>query len=263
AGGVAVPVDTFVEDDFQVTGASLEAKVTPRTKAILISYPNNPTGAVLSRQNLLEIAAVAEKYDLVVISDEIYERLIYTAAHLHFASLPGMFERTIVMSGVSKSFAMTGWRIGYVTAPAELLDAMRKLHQYLIMSAPTMGQVAALEALLHGEDDVAAMRAEYDWRRRRIVEGFNQMGLSCFEPGGAFYAFPNISVTGLSSAEFCERLLLEERVAVIPGSAFGRSGEGFVRASYATSYAHIETALERMAAFVQRYALPEVVSSTA
>ncbi len=263
AGGVPVAVDTFASDNFQVTGAGLEAKLTARTKAILISYPNNPTGAVLSRQNLLEIAAVAEKYDLLVISDEIYERLVYTGTHINFATLPGMYERTIVMSGLSKSFAMTGWRIGYVTAPPELLDAMRKLHQYLIMSAPTMGQVAALEALLYGEDDVASMRAEYDRRRRLIVEGFNAMGLTCFEPGGAFYAFPNISSTGLSSAEFCERLLYEERVAVVPGGAFGSSGEGFIRASYATSTVNIEKALERMARFVRRCALPAVASSSA
>lgn len=263
AGGVPVSVDTFVGDDFQVTGASLEAKVTPRTKAILISYPNNPTGAVLSRQNLMEIAAVAEKYDLLVISDEIYERLVYTGTHINFATLPGMYERTIVMSGMSKSFAMTGWRIGYVTAPPELLDAMRKLHQYLIMSAPTMGQVAALEALLYGDEDVAYMRAEYDRRRRLIVEGFNRMGLTCFEPGGAFYAFPNIHRTGLTSAEFCERLLYEERVAVVPGGAFGASGEGFIRASYATSTANIEKALERMARFVERCTLPAMASSSA
>jgi aminotransferase len=256
AGGVAVPVDTSVVDGFQVTGAALEARITPRTKAILISYPNNPTGAILTRERLLEIAAVAEKYDLVVISDEIYERLVYTGEHIPFANLPGMYERTIVMSGMSKSFAMTGWRIGYVMAPPELLDAMRKLHQYLIMSAPTMGQVAALEALLDGEDDVAQMRAEYDRRRRLIVAGFNAIGLPCFEPGGAFYAFPDIRPTGLTSAEFCERLLYEERVAVVPGGAFGRSGEGFIRASYATSYTNIEAALERMARFVQRLNMP-------
>ncbi len=262
AGGVPVMVDTYVEDGFQVTGASLEAKITPRTKAILISYPNNPTGAVLSRQNLLEIAAVAEKYDLVVISDEIYERLVYTGEHVCFASLPGMAERTIIMSGMSKTFAMTGWRIGYVLAPPELLDAMRKLHQYLIMSAPTMGQEAALEALLHGEAAVYSMRTEYDRRRRLIVDGFNHMGLTCFEPGGAFYAFPDIRMTGMSSAEFCERLLLEERVAVVPGDAFGRSGQGFIRASYATSYENIQTALERMARFVQRHAMPAAAQAS-
>jgi aminotransferase len=255
AGGVPVAVNAYAEDDFQVTGASLEANVTPRTKAILISYPSNPTGAVLSRERLLEIAAVAEKYDLVVISDEIYERLVYTHPHTNFASLPGMAERTILLSGVSKSFAMTGWRIGYASGPREILAAMRKLHQYLIMSAPTMGQVAALEALQHGEDDVAMMRAAYDRRRRLIVDGFNAMGLPCFEPGGAFYAFPDVRGTGLSSEQFCEQLLLEEQVAVIPGGAFGRSGEGFIRASYATSEANIEVALERMGRFVRRHSL--------
>jgi aminotransferase len=255
AGGVPVTVDTYVEDDFQVTGASLEAKITPRTKAILISYPSNPTGAVLSRERLLEIAGIAEKYDLVVISDEIYERLIYRQAHINFATLPGMAERTILMSGVSKSFAMTGWRIGYASAPPEIMAAMRKLHQYLIMSAPTMGQMAALQALLHGEDDVAMMRDQYDRRRRLIVDGFNAMGLPCFEPGGAFYAFPNITGTGLSSEQFCEQLLREEQVAVIPGGAFGQSGEGFIRASYATSEANIEVALERMRHFVHRHSL--------
>lgn len=253
AGGVPVTVDTYVEHDFQVTGADLEASVTPRTKAILISYPNNPTGAVLSRERLLEIAAVARKHDLVVISDEIYERLIYKQQHINFAALPGMYERTILMSGVSKSFAMTGWRIGYVSAPPDIMAAMHKLHQYLIMSAPTMGQVAALEALLHGEADVETMRAEYDRRRRLIVAGFNAMGLTCFEPGGAFYAFPSIVSTGLSSEDFCERLLHEEQVAVIPGSAFGHSGQGFIRASYATSTANIELALDRMSRFVQRH----------
>jgi aminotransferase len=255
AGGVPVIVPTFVENDFQVTGAELEAAITPRTKAVLISYPNNPTGAALTRERLLEIAAVAEKYDLVVISDEIYERLVYGVEHISFASLPGMYERTILLSGVSKSFAMTGWRIGYATAPVEIMSAMRKLHQYLIMSAPTMGQVAALEALLNGEDDVRTMCAEYDRRRRLIVDGFNDLGLRCFEPRGAFYAFPSIAATGMTDEEFCESLLREDRVVVIPGSAFGQSGQGFVRASYTASYATIENALERMAQFLQRHGL--------
>jgi aminotransferase len=253
AGGVPIHVDTFVEDHFQVTGAMLEAAVTPRTKAILINYPNNPTGAVLSRERMLEIAAVAEKYDLLVLSDEIYERLVYGVEHTNFASLPGMYERTILMSGMSKTFAMTGWRIGYVCAPREIMEGIRKLHQYLIMSAPTVGQYAALEALTHGEDDVREMHGEYDKRRRLIVDGFNQLGLHCFEPRGAFYAFPNIGVTGMSDEEFCERLLMEERVAVVPGSAFGRSGAGFVRASYATSRERIEIALERLARFMRRH----------
>jgi aminotransferase len=253
AGGVPVMVETFAEDDFQVTGAMLEAAITPRTKAILINYPNNPTGAILTRERMQEIASLAQKYDLVVISDEIYERLVYGAEHSCFASLPGMYERTIVMSGVSKSFAMTGWRIGYVSAPQELMEAIRKLHQYLIMSAPTVGQVAAMEALLHGEEDVRAMQAEYDRRRRVIVDGFNDLGLTCFEPRGAFFAFPSIAATGMSDEVLCESLLREERVAVIPGSAFGRSGEGFIRASYATSMDNIEKALERIERFMRRH----------
>ncbi|MGQ9889096.1 MAG: aminotransferase class I/II-fold pyridoxal phosphate-dependent enzyme [Aggregatilineales bacterium] len=253
AGGVPVPVHTYVEHQFQVTGAALEAAVTGRTKAILISYPNNPTGAVLTREHMAEVAAVAERHDLLVISDEIYERLVYGVEHINFATLPGMYERTVLMSGVSKAFAMTGWRIGYVSGPVEIMDAMRKLHQYLIMSAPTIGQVAALEALERGEDDVAYMRAEYDRRRRLIVDGFNSLGLACFEPRGAFYAFPSVAATGMTDAEFCDRLLQEERVAVIPGSAFGASGAGFVRASYATSCENIERALERIARFLQRH----------
>jgi aminotransferase len=253
AGGIAVSVDTFVEDEFQVTGAMLEASITPRTKAILINYPNNPTGAILTRERMMEIAAVAEKHDLIVISDEIYERLVYGVEHVNFASLPGMYERTILMSGMSKSFAMTGWRIGYVTASRPIMEAIRKLHQYLIMSASTVGQVAALEALRYGEDDVSAMRAEYDQRRRLIVGGFNELGLSCFEPRGAFYAFPSIAAAGMSDEQFCETLLHEERVAFVPGSAFGRCGTGFIRASYATSYENIEIALERLAHFMRRH----------
>lgn len=253
AGGVPVVVDTCAEDDFQVTGAQLEAAISPRTKAILINYPNNPTGAILSRGRLDEIAAVAEKYDLVVISDEIYERLVYGTQHVSFAALPGMYERTILLSGMSKSFAMTGWRIGYVTASPAIMEAVRKLHQYLIMSAPTTGQVAAVEALQNGDDAVRAMVAEYDARRRLIVDGFNRLGLTCFEPRGAFYAFPSIAAAGMADEEFCERLLYEERVAVIPGSAFGRSGTGHIRACYATSRQNIEIALERLERFMQRH----------
>lgn len=253
AGGIPVPVPTYVENHFQVTGADLEARVTPRTKAILISYPSNPTGSVLSRERMLEIAAVAEKYDLAVLSDEIYERLVYGVEHTHFASLPNMHERTIVLSGMSKSYAMTGWRIGYVTAPEDLINAMKKFHQYLIMSAPTMGQMAAIEALNHGEDDVQYMRAAYDRRRRLIVDGFNRLGMTCFEPRGAFYAFPSISHTGMDEETFCETLLKEDHVAMIPGSAFGASGAGFVRASYASSEENIQRALERIERFLQRH----------
>ena len=216
---------------------------------------------MLTREHLLEVAAVAEKYDLVVISDEIYERLVYGLEHVCFAALPDMYDRTILLSGVSKAFAMTGWRIGYATAPPAIMDAMRKLHQYLIMSAPTIGQVAALEALQYGESDVRMMVADYDHRRRLIVDGFRDLGLPCFEPRGAFYCFPDIRGTGLTDEEFCEQLLREERVAVVPGSAFGDSGAGFIRASYTASYANIERALERMARFMQRRQLAKLTAT--
>ena len=251
AGGVPIMVQTSVEHEFQVTGAALEAHITERTKAILISYPNNPTGAILTATHIQQIAAIAEKYDLVVVSDEIYERLTYGTDHINFASLPNMRQRTIVLSGMSKAYAMTGWRIGYVTAPAPLLGAMKKLHQYLIMSAPTVGQMASIQALQHGEPDVAEMVAAYDRRRRLIVDGFNAIGLTCFEPRGAFYAFPSVQATDMTSADFCEALLHDERVAVIPGDAFGASGAGFIRASYASSYENIERALERIGRFMQ------------
>lgn len=253
AGGTPVVVDTKMEDDFQVTGAQVEAVITPRTKAILIGYPNNPTGAVMTRERLLEIAQVAQKHDLLVISDEIYDRLVYGISHTCFASLPGMWERTILLGGFSKDYAMTGWRIGYAAAPADLLGAMRKVHQYTIMSAPTMSQAAALEALRHGESAVQEMVAEYDRRRRLIVSGLNSLGLPTFEPRGAFYAFPRIADSGMDDNEFAERLLREEKVAVVPGSAFGRAGAGFVRCCYATAYEKIEEALERIGRFMRRH----------
>jgi aminotransferase len=250
AGGIPVMVQTSVDHDFQVTGAELEARITPRTKAILMSYPSNPTGAILTPEHMQQVADVAEKYDLVVISDEIYERLVYGVEHVNFATLPNMVERTIVLSGVSKSYAMTGWRIGYATAPQPFIDAMKKLHQYLIMSASTIGQVAAIEAIQYGEDDVEYMRQQYDSRRQLIVDGFNRLGLTCFEPRGAFYAFPSIAITGMDDETFCELLLKEERVALIPGSAFGESGRGFIRASYANSEETIIKALERLERFM-------------
>lgn len=246
AGGTAVSVPTYVEQDFQVTVDDLERARTGRTKALLLGYPNNPTGAVLERSRLSEIADWAEKNKLLVISDEIYDRLVYGIEHTCFAALPNMRERTILLGGFSKSYAMTGWRIGYAAAPPAILAAMRKIHQYVIMSAPTTGQEAAIEALKSGEPFVEAMREEYDRRRRTIVDGFNRMGLDCFEPRGAFYAFPSVKSTGLSDEEFSERLIKEHKVAMVPGSAFGKSGAGHVRASYATSMPNIEEALDRI-----------------
>ncbi len=252
-GGVPVAVPTYVHERFQVTAETLEAAITPRTKALLIGYPNNPTGAVLGRERMAEIAALAEKHDLLVLSDEIYDRLVYGVKHTCFSSLPGMRERTVVLQGFSKAYAMTGFRVGYALAPAPLLAAMRKVHQYMIMSAPTVGQHAALAAMTHAEEAVQAMVAAYDRRRRLIVGGLNEIGLNCFEPQGAFYAFPSVAVTGMDDEGFAEQLLQEERVAVVPGSAFGESGRGFVRCSYATAYEQIEEALERMARFMRRH----------
>ncbi len=253
AGGKAVTVPTSVEHDFQVTGAEIEAAITDRTKAILISYPNNPTGAVMSRERLMEVAAVAEKYDLLIISDEIYDQLVYGIEHICFATLPGMRDRTVTLGGFSKSYAMTGWRIGYAAASEPILQAMGKIHQYTIMSAPTTAQIAALAALEKGEPFVEEMRSRYDRRRRLIVDGLNDLGLATFEPRGAFYAFPSIAVSGMDEYQFAEKLLEEEQVAVVPGSAFGASGAGYVRCSYATAYEKIEQALERMRRFVQRH----------
>ncbi len=253
AGGTPVIVDTRVEEDFQVTGAAIEAAVTPKTKAILIGYPNNPTGAVMTRERLEEVAAIARKHDLLVISDEIYDRLVYGIAHTNFATLPDMKDRTVVLGGLSKSHAMTGWRLGWAAAPTEVLQAMRKIHQYTIMSAPTTAQIAAIDALDNGEEHVEAMRAEYNRRRVLIVNGFNELGLSTFEPRGAFYSFPSIASSGMNEDEFAEKLLQEQQVAVIPGSAFGKSGTGFVRACYATSYEKIEEALERVHRFMQQH----------
>ncbi len=263
AGGVPVMAPTAVEDDFQITGAALEARITRRTKAILLSYPSNPTGAALTMEHMLQVAQVAEKHDLVVISDEIYERLVYGIEHINFATLPNMFQRTIVLSGMSKSYAMTGWRIGYATAPKAFTQAMYKIHQYLIMSAPTMGQAAALEAIHAGEDDVERMRQEYDRRRRLLVDGFNQLGMSCFEPRGAFYAFPSIAISGMDDEAFCEALLHEERLALIPGSAFGSSGRGYVRASYATSEDNIREALCRLERFLEKRGLQQPAMESA
>ncbi len=252
AGGVPVEVPLSAENGFQVEPQALEAAITPKTKAILIGYPNNPTGAVASREALLEVARIAEAHDLVVISDEIYDQLVYGVPHVCFASLPGMKRRTITLGGFSKDYAMTGWRIGYAAAPAEILAGLVRIHQYTIMSAPTIAQYAALEALRTGQPHVDEMRSEYNRRRRLIVGGLNELGLSTVEPRGAFYAFPSIAVSGMDDETFAQRLLEEERVAVVPGSAFGPGGEGYVRCSYATAYEQIEEALNRIARFVQR-----------
>lgn len=251
AGGVPVYVSTSVEQEFQVTRAAIEAAITPKTKAILIGYPNNPTGAVMSRERLLDIAALAEQYDLLVFSDEIYDRLVYGVEHTSFAQLPGMRDRTILLGGFSKAYAMTGWRLGWLAASAEIANAVRKIHQYAIMSAPTVAQYAGLAALQTGEEDVQRMVSEYDRRRQVIVAGLRQIGLPTFEPQGAFYVFPQVSSLGLTSEDFVEGLLYGEKVAVVPGDAFGPSGAGFVRMCYATSMDNIETALERIERYVR------------
>ncbi len=253
AGGKVVPVPTFVESDFKVRAADIEKKITERTKVLLLGYPNNPTGAVLDRADLEGIAELVKRDDLLVISDDIYDRLVYDGAHTCLAALPGMREHTILVNGFSKAYAMTGWRIGYAAAPANIIEAMMKVHQYVMMCAPIMGQMAAVEALRNGEPAVQKMVAEYDRRRKVIVEGLNNLGLDCFEPKGAFYAFPSIKSTGLSSAEFVEKLLTEEKVAVIPGSVFGECGEGYVRCCYAVALPDIEEALERIKRFVAKY----------
>jgi aminotransferase len=251
AGGTVVHVPTRFEDDFALDPALVEAAVTPRTKALFLGYPANPTGAVLDDAVQDELARIAERHDLLVYSDEIYDRLAYgTYRHRAFSALPGMRERTVLMGGFSKAYAMTGWRVGWICAPAAILEGIVKVHQYGIMSAPTVAQDAALAALQDGEHAVVAMVAEYDRRRRLLVDGLNRIGLPTFEPRGAFYAFPKITSIGLSSDEFTERLLREERVAVVPGDAFGPSGAGHVRMCYATSYEKLEEALRRIERFV-------------
>jgi aminotransferase len=253
AGGVVRWVGTRLEDDFALDPAAVEAAITPRTKALFLGYPCNPTGAVLRDDVQDELARIAERHDLLVYSDEIYDRLAYGSyRHRAMSALPGMRERTVLMGGFSKAYAMTGWRVGYVAAPASILEGIVKVHQYGIMSAPTTAQDAALVALTEAEDDVERMLAEYDRRRRLLVDGLNALGLTTFEPRGAFYAFPRIASTGLDSETFAQRLLEEEHVAVVPGAAFGPSGEGHVRACYATAYEQLEEALVRIGRFVAR-----------
>ncbi len=255
AGGVAVPVATTDATDFRVTAPMIEAAITPRTKAIFLGYPNNPTGAVLDHDELAAIAAVADAHDLLVFTDEIYDRLVYGEhEHTAFSALPGMRDRTVLLGGFSKSYAMTGWRIGYAAAPADLMNGIAKVHQYGIMCAPTAAQYAAIEALRNGEQHVKDMRAEYDRRRRYMTDRFNAIGMSCFEPMGAFYCFPRVSeATGMDETTFAERLLEEERVGVVPGTAFGPSGAGHVRVCYATAFEEIVEAMDRIERFTARH----------
>ncbi|MFC0469585.1 aminotransferase [Halalkalibacter kiskunsagensis] len=246
AGGVPVAVGTNRHDDFKVSASQIEAAITDRTKALMLCFPNNPTGATMTGEEMKEIAAVVERHDLLVFSDEIYAELSYDEKPVSFASLPNMKERTILISGFSKSFAMTGWRLGFVLASPDLLAAMLKLHQYSLMCAPTMAQYGALEALKSGMDDLERMKQSYKQRRNYIVKSFTEIGLPCHKPGGAFYAFPSIEKTGLTSEQFAEKLLLEERVAVVPGHVFGEGGEGHIRCSYATSMDNLEQSVERI-----------------
>lgn len=251
AGGVAVPVPTYEKDDFRLTADVIRSLITPKTKAIVFCYPNNPTGAVMEKADLMAIADVLREHDILIIADEIYAELVYGIEHTSMATLPGMYEKTLLINGFSKAFSMTGWRLGYACGPAPLMEAMKKIHQYVIMCAPTMAQWAAIEALENGMPEVERMVAEYDRRRQTIVQGFRNMGLSCFEPKGAFYCFPRISDLGMTSDEFCNRLLEAEKVAVVPGSAFGDSGEGFIRVSYAYSVESINKALVKIDRFIQ------------
>lgn len=250
AGGKPVTVQTKKENDFKITPAELEQVITNRTKAILLCTPNNPTGTMLNKQELEAIAEVAKKYDLLVISDEIYAELSYDEKFVSFAAIEGMRERTILISGFSKGFAMTGWRLGFVCAPEEISQAMLKIHQYAMMCAPTMAQFAAVEALKNGREDVEEMRKSYRRRRNYFVQSLNEIGLDCHIPGGAFYAFPSIESTGLTSEQFAERLLMEEKVAVVPGNVFGESGEGHIRCSYASSMEQLQESIKRIKNFI-------------
>lgn len=254
AGGTPVPIETKEEDEFRLLPEQLKAKITDKTKLLILPFPNNPTGGVMSKADLEAIADVLRDTNVMVLSDEIYGELRYgDEKHTPFSAIEGMKERTVVVNGFSKAFAMTGWRLGYAIGPAPIIKLMTKIHQYGIMSAPTTAQFAAIEALKNCDDDVEEMRREYNYRRRFIVDGFRAMGLSCFEPLGAFYVFPCIKSTGMTSEEFCQRLLEEEKVAVVPGNAFGESGEGFIRCSYAYSIENIQEALKRIEKFVKKY----------
>ncbi|WP_078555623.1 aminotransferase [Bacillus alkalicellulosilyticus] len=252
-GGVPVSLGTNIQDQFKLTAEQLEKAITDKTKAIMLCFPNNPTGAVMTKTELEKIAAVIEKHDLLVLSDEIYAELSYDHTHHCFSRIAGMRDRTIVISGFSKAFAMTGWRLGFTCGPSDIIGAMLKIHQYTLMCAPTFAQYGALEALQHGRDDVVRMIQSYRQRRNFFVKSFAEIGLPCHTPGGAFYAFPSITETGMSSNEFAEKLLMEERVAVVPGSVFGSGGEGHIRCSYATSLDNLEEAVKRMGRFLEKH----------
>ena len=249
--GVAVPVETVAEENFRLTAARLKEKITDRTKLLVLPFPNNPTGAVMRKEHLEEIAEVLRGTDIIILSDEIYAELTYSGRHVSIASLDGMKERTIVVNGFSKAFSMTGWRLGFACGPEPIIRQMTKIHQYAIMCAPTTSQYAAVEALRRCDENIKSMVEEYDMRRRYIVDAFNKMGLTCFEPEGAFYIFPCITSTGLTSEEFCEKLLYSKHVAVVPGGAFGACGEGYIRVSYAYSIRHITEAINRITAFLE------------
>lgn len=251
AGGVPVTITTKAENNFKLTAEEVEAAITPKTKVLILPFPNNPTGAVMTMHDLESVAEVVKKHNIMVLSDEIYAELTYGIQHTSVAAIDGMYDRTVVVNGFSKSHAMTGWRLGYACGNPDIIKAMTKVHQFAIMSAPTTSQYAAIEALRNGDSDIAMMREEYNQRRMIMVSGFNAMGLDCFEPEGAFYTFPCIQSTGLSSNDFCEKLLFGKKVAVIPGTAFGSSGEGFVRCSYAYSLKNINEALNRIEAFIK------------
>lgn len=253
AYGKAVSVPTYDKDEYRLKASELEKCITPKSKVLILAYPNNPTGGIMEEEDLRELVDVIIKNDLIVISDEIYSELTYTGKHVSIASFPGMKDRTIVMNGFSKAFAMTGWRIGYACGHPEIISAMTKIHQYAIMCAPIMGQKAAIEALRHGESEMRKMVDDYNNRRKIILSGFQEIGLECFEPKGAFYAFPSIKVCNMTSEEFCEKLLMEEQVAVVPGNAFGANGEGFIRCCYAASIKNIEQAIEKMGRFISRH----------
>ena len=252
AGGKPVIIETRAEDDFKLTAEALKAAITPKTKALILPYPCNPTGAIMEKKDLEKIAEVLKDTNIIVISDEIYAELTFGKRHVSFASIEGMWDRTVTINGFSKTFSMTGWRLGYACGPKEIIKNVTKIHQYAIMCAPTTAQHAAIEALKNGDEAVENMKQEYDRRRKLMVSSFNEIGMTCREPKGAFYTFPSIKVSGMSSDEFCEKLLMEEKVALVPGTAFGKGGEGFIRASYCYSTEHIIEAIERTEKFLKK-----------